>query len=263
MRPSKNNNLILFLFLVLNSFYACTEGEEGCLDPDATNLDITADKNCCCTYPDISLDFSFTWGVDSVRFYIDSIYVLDSGDSLVIRDLRMYLSDVVFENDQLQLSILDSVVNSNSEYLTDDLMLLDLNKFIVSAGSRKGSGDYNKLSISLGANSNWLNVDTLELQDSHPWLEQALWVDNVHGFGRFEYDLIDQDTSRFAHVFYDPFYSTTTFEGDWNLQQAKNFVAKFNLDIRSLTDGIDFQNDSESVVQQKFESNFTTAISAK
>jgi len=50
------SNIPLLVLLLGLGFSSCYESVEGCLDSNATNFDVYADDNCCCTYPTLNVN---------------------------------------------------------------------------------------------------------------------------------------------------------------------------------------------------------------
>jgi hypothetical protein len=261
MKKLKEIRLIFLALMIVCSLLSCTEEDEGCLDPDATNLDISADKNCCCSYPNLTLDMSYSYGADSIRFFFDSLYLSEQGDSLLFRDLRFYISDFVLFEGSDSLKILDSLSYNNNGYLRDDLVLIDPSRFVNQVGSRKGFGSYSRLKMTIGLRDSWLAVDSIEDNSSHPWLEDDFYLGNSHAVGVVSYDVINMDTMNFTHFLFSPFYGSISLGGSWELEQATDFVIQLNLDIEALTRGIDFANSGEEQIKSILETNFINAVS--
>ncbi|MEL6719310.1 MAG: hypothetical protein AAFP82_11385, partial [Bacteroidota bacterium] len=101
---------IALVFMAL-FFQSCYENMEGCLDVNATNFDVAADRECedCCTYPLLRLAVQHVYTAKVlekdtlVRFNLDKPYTLDSINFFSLTDLRYYISEIklVRENGDL------------------------------------------------------------------------------------------------------------------------------------------------------------------
>lgn len=75
--------------LLLN---ACYEEQEGCLDPEAVNYEVSADINGGCVYPALSFSVDHQWG-DSLFSY-DSLYRDVEGDTFQIRFMGLFVREL-------------------------------------------------------------------------------------------------------------------------------------------------------------------------
>lgn len=104
--------IISRFFLFLSCYFllsACFEPEEGCLDIEANNFQLAADRDCSkdastscfCTYPSVSLDLMYVFN-DST-FTTDQAYQIGSGEYIKIRDIQFYISDIqlLLEDNQI------------------------------------------------------------------------------------------------------------------------------------------------------------------
>jgi hypothetical protein len=92
-----NSILIIAAIAFMISIISCYKHEEGCRDINALNYDVRADKDCennCCNYP--GMEFEVSLLRDSIRIDTIGYFTTDSGDSIRIKFLRMYLSDFRF-----------------------------------------------------------------------------------------------------------------------------------------------------------------------
>jgi len=188
--------LILGLF-----FIGCLEKEEGCLDPRATNLDVTADVSANCRYPALNLRVSHQWianagaiDADTTTFRLNQPYLLESADTLVVQNFDLLISDVRV-GDAPGLVVLDSALTMDGTFIRDDLSILSPRTVQTTIGQLITFGTFVDLAFDIGYDERWLNVDTTWLRDensSHPWFSSRFQLDNdVRSVCQFAYLIKD------------------------------------------------------------------------
>ncbi len=75
----------------------CYEPKEGCLDHTATNYDVSADRNCCCNYPGLHLNFGLNW--QDHPFFEDSVYYLKDSVPFKLLEMHFLMSDVTLKRE--------------------------------------------------------------------------------------------------------------------------------------------------------------------
>lgn len=78
---------------------ACYEPIEGCLDVDAVNYDVAADRNdaALCNYPELRLAFQHLYAKGDTAYrlgLLDSVYYDQQGQPFRINTVRYYLSNI-------------------------------------------------------------------------------------------------------------------------------------------------------------------------
>ena len=91
MLPDRSLWLAGILCMLLH-VCSCTMREPGCLDPNANNFDLDADRSCddCCTYPVVSLVLTQKW--DTLNFDITDTFFDRNDKPFLIHDLRYFLT---------------------------------------------------------------------------------------------------------------------------------------------------------------------------
>ncbi len=103
MRRIISSSLLLWAVL---SLAGCYEPIEGCLDVNAVNYDLRADRNNSedCVYPQLrlSVQHRYTKQDTLLRFSLDSVYLDRQGNPFRLGSLRYYISNfhLVFQNGQ-------------------------------------------------------------------------------------------------------------------------------------------------------------------
>jgi len=126
---------------------------EGCLDINASNFDLNADRACtdCCTYPSLFLTLSQKWA-DSNFFLTDTL--LDIHDHPYrINDLKYYLSSWAWFGTDQQWYTVDSAqitCNGNVIRYTPDITLIDATQFNYTLGTFHQSPDIDSIRFLFG-----------------------------------------------------------------------------------------------------------------
>ncbi len=116
----------------------CTTREAGCLDPNASNFDLSAEKACssCCTYPVMTVSLSQKWG--SRNFNVtDTLYDAQQKPYL-IQDLKYFLSSWSWQDAQRNLYTVDSAELLCGDALirySPDILIVDSKQFQYTLGT--------------------------------------------------------------------------------------------------------------------------------
>ena len=144
------------LLLLVQS--ACFEPKEGCLEVEGTNFDASADKNCCCEYPQLVLDVVQQFGM--LSFMENAVYAAPLDSHLFrLKSVTFYLSDFqLFQNgtvyrvsDTVQLRAFSPTgLDTITEALTDDFLLIRRQSYSTEVGSFRDNGTFEQVRIRLG-----------------------------------------------------------------------------------------------------------------
>ena len=138
---------------MLLQFFGCTMREAGCLDPNAGNFDLEADKSCddCCTYPLISLTLTQKW--DTTNFRItDTFYDLNQ-QPFLIHDLRYFLTAWSWTSGTGQVYRVDSVetlCNESPFVFYPDILVIEPQRFSYPIGIIRTAPEIDSISFMLG-----------------------------------------------------------------------------------------------------------------
>jgi hypothetical protein len=225
---------------------ACFEPQEGCLDIAATNFDASADKDCCCEYPQLVLSLDQRFG-DEI-FLNDSIYLGDGGHPFRIKSVAFYLSDFqAFQNgntlavsDTLTLQTFAENTNDTLPALfTDDFLLVRRTPIDYAAGTFRPDGAFERVRFRLGLGSTAQRVVPSLAPTSHPLYLQpdSLWASRGAGFVWLQ-AVVVRDTA--AATLPDTLRLTRAEVGDFFVDASGNFQHATGYNFR-LTLRADFQ----------------------
>ncbi len=264
----------LFFLLFLFSLTGCYEPTEGCLDADATNFDVSADRSCesCCTYPDLKFKvvhkiipvnqpdtvLSFSYGVaqrvfpdtnhffkiEKISFLVSNIHlVAANGEETGVKGkliLKTPVQDTEVENNFAK-------VNAGS---SSDLII----------GKLQHAGTFTKVKFLFGITDEVNAADPASMPENHPlsiiadstnWAPGDGYISNSIDFKRdtaaatpvTEIDLFQ------AHEILLSLPEEKTFSKGHDLKVT------LSINYGKWFDGIDFDNDSDETIYHKINEN--------
>jgi hypothetical protein len=163
----------LLLFVLTQN--ACFDPRDGCLDIAATNFNVYADKNCCCTFPNLTLTVDQVY--DTLLFRQDSLYAGTGGHLFRIKSVAFYLSDFeLFKNgtsfkmgDSLVLKTYDAANNDTiNQIFTDDFTLIRRTPLNNEVASFREDGIFDAIKFRLGLNTGAEKIISALAPTSHP-----------------------------------------------------------------------------------------------
>ena len=171
---SKTTVLLLLSCLGLSS---CYEATEACLDSNATNFDVYADENCCCTYP--ILNVNIIKQVDGVQYtsteLLADTFTNTIGQRYQISAQSFYISNLFLTYDDGTMSqVLDTLerpIPQDSDtdvVIEDNFGLVRQSSASYSAGHIQENGSITKVSFTVGLTD---QIDMLvpdQLPSIHP-----------------------------------------------------------------------------------------------
>ncbi len=253
---------VLFLLSILLIIASCGEDIEGCLDPEATNFDPSADATCCCEYPQLIFRISYDNYVgDSAAFALNRVYSDVDGTPYYVNDLGMYLSDfeLVRANNSVEM-VLDTIEvtlqDGTLTTLQDDFIILRNNVFRYAIGTTNISGDFSKIRFKIGLNQIASQVNPESVETTHPLSADK----NLYENGTYINNQIAiiADTSAIDMITnYNIIDNTISVELNHNFTVNSGFDTeiKINADLKKLLDTVDFQNDDYDAIISKIITN--------
>ena len=271
MRISRNSKSLNFLFgllVIIFSLSSCYENEEGCLDPDAANYNVTADVACadCCSYPSLSLLVAYAFGDESYN-RID-IVSNDIEIEFVIENIQIYFSEIILSDDVNEYRIDETFeyvdINGNDQVAIDDIVLSKPTSFRFPLGTFTKSNDYTNLKISLGVPEAIDEAQSITVTSDHPLVQagDSLYIVDQNQYVNswivlrqigFHDDI--KDTLQIAGTDF-------TFDEDVMISQARGSSLDINIkvDYKKLIEGLDYNTMSKSEVSAQIGNNLTQAV---
>ena len=270
--------IVFFLFIAL-SFTGCFDPEEGCLDANARNYAIDADRACtdnCCEYPELQIDFQhkvFVGGASQNINFGDSVYVDGGGNPFSLVNLQYYLSNIhLVRSDGSTVGILDSVsfeTASNEPLTVEDNIILvnpeDFGSQII--GSFNGSSDYVGIRFNIGLTESFNQADTLDFTSDHPLAPQEnnmyLGAEEGYIFNRIE--LLTNpsvDTiNKVLEISGTESLVTLEFPANFFLDKGFNMKLVLLVDYLNWFNQLDLIADEEEVIKQTIVNNLANSFS--
>ena len=262
---SRGSLLYLLSFILLS--VGCLEQDEGCLDPNAVNLDVTADKNAGCNYPELRFNFSHRWGPEgnSPLFRLNEPIVLSSGDTLRIRNFDFYISNAQI-GEVAGLTVFDTVETNDRSFIMDDLTIVSPGTVRFVIGHVRDFGTYEGLEFQLGFEDVWNHVDTAVLKDTepnHPWLQDKLRRGQIaRRQMRVEYEIWSNvNDSISADLFLNLTPQMTIVTQDtFETLQANHIDINLFLDYSLIFENVDWRSADSEIVFDKILTRMDDAI---
>ncbi len=263
--------IIFCFFIALMFTYSCGNRVEGCLDINAVNFDVEADKDCCCTYPDLILNFNHVFG-DTI-FRLGNEYSFELTDTFIVEELRILMSNahpvkegVEYQVDDTLFVNVDDGLGQETLELEDNFLIMSPEQFSYSINSFSQPGTYEGVVITsgLGGDARRIVPDSIVLKE-HPLIPQTdtLWNETVGYFYWYLKVIPDKnepDISR-EFIIHGENSSQITLSGTVFGDIGYDLEIDIEIDYENLLDGIDFEADNEITITQKLIDNLPLSLS--
>ena len=270
MRRQKQVHRNLFYLFLVFTIFSCAQDEEGCIDVRAKNFNIEADKNCCCTYPVMSVEISPIFGETSTPFRAGLPYNFPGEPVFKVLEHQIYLRGVSQVNgtgeefkitDELDLCIQDEVGNPEGNVrIRDDVFLYKLGSLRSEIGTFPEPGSYTSLSFNSSLGDTLRFACTQDLPSGHPLRDGRMNENNSRLIDLLLYVIPDTLSSQ------DTLYLRSELNGvevdvigSYVIPERTDFLIPLTLDYKVLLKDVDFKNDSEQTIVTKLNNNLTTA----
>jgi hypothetical protein len=167
---------------------SCSEATKGCLNPRATNFDVTVDEACddCCTFPTLQLVTTSSW--DTLAFSTNAKYRLANGDSCQILSWRLMLSNFeLLSEDNKIFRVKDSIIlyrPTETLKALNDIAISTLGQTeVLTFGTLEAAGKFRKVSFDVGLSATANGVTASKMTAVPPLSSSsAMYLDSVRGF---------------------------------------------------------------------------------
>ncbi len=269
----KGKRLLSAFFIILLT--SCGAEEEGCLDIQATNFNVSSDVACgdCCTYPTLSMRINHIKN-DSLTFDLNEVYLDNSNIPFTVNSVQFYVSELeLIKTNGETATVSDQItvtLNDNSIVdLTDNLALYTKNIGSYTEdnfGSIQTTGVFSKVRFYVGLNNPTNQTLPASVTDEHPLATQteSMYWNATDGY-IFNKIGIQTDTSDATITTYE--IGTTgnqvLIELDYPISVVAGFDVALNIDLDygKLLEGINFQSDDAATVISKIISNTDDSFS--
>lgn len=268
----------LFFFFLLTGgaafFSSCDSAEEGCLDLQATNFDVSSDEACaeCCTYPALTLRINHVQ--DLGTFQLNTVYLDAQNQPFTIESLQFYISEFqLVQSDGNAIGLADELTltfpDNTQSVIEDNFTLFEKNIGSYtsnSIGSIRTSGNFTKIRFYLGVTNLANHAEPSGMPAGH---DLAIQPDTMHwnvtdGY-IFNKIKVQKDTAstNLTTLEIGTDANLTLVELDYpiSVNTGFNLDLAIDLDYKKLFDGIQFQIDTDEAIQSKIISNTADAFS--
>ncbi|MFT5833511.1 MAG: hypothetical protein ACI97N_001139 [Cognaticolwellia sp.] len=253
---------LLFLLPIIFLFSNCRETTEGCLNPEASNFDPSADETCCCEYPQFSVRFSYNnYSTDTTAFALNSVYNDDGSNPYYINNISLYISDFeLIKADNSILKTTDSLEvilqNGTLTEVIDDIIILKSNLFKYDIGTTTTSGNFIKLRFKVGLNDLINQTNPEEVETTHP-LSDANDLYETDGYIFNKIDIITDTSATDIMTNFEIKTPYVQIELNHNFSIYSGFdtEVKINADLKKLLETVNFQTDDVNTIQSKIVTN--------
>ncbi len=268
-RNRKNLNLFIVVIILTLSFSSCYENQEGCLDTNSSNYDVTADIECedCCTYPTLSLLVAY--GLDDTSYNRIDTISNDINIDFVIEDAQIYFSNISLgdgnEEYRIEETFEYSDINGDDQVAIDDIVLVKPTIFRYTLGTFTKSNDYTSLMINLGIPEVIDNAESITVTSDHPLVQagDSLYINNQNQYVN-SWILLRQvgvhdvaDTLQIAGTDFTYLFDEIVI----NQTKGSSLDLSININYKQLIKMIDYNTMSKSAIIDKIGTNLTEAIS--
>ena len=263
MRKVRSSSRWLSIILLV-AITGCLEKDEGCLDPNALNLDVTADVNANCTYPNLRFNVSHRWiDQDTSIFRLNDMLELPDGDMVLFSEFQFFISSISL-GDNPVIHVFDSIQLEDQSFIRDDLTLITPVSFQFVTGHVNEFGSYDGLKFAVGYSDEWNHVDTSyaqEIERNHPWLDQSMRSDENNRYAcKLSYTLFGQDTvtREIGMELASP--AQVEKSSVFQFPQANHADVGLFIDYHTLLLGANLRDDSDEKIKDLFLTNINDAI---
>jgi hypothetical protein len=251
---------------------ACGEKKEGCLDIIAANFDVSADKDCCCTYPELMMNVAHEF--DTLPFRLDSTYTYNEIDTFAVEQMSLLFSKIHPIKDDIAQLIddtihirIDDAIGEEQLEIEDNFVLIKPNRFeyVVGTFSEPTTYDGIELNFGLGGDLERILPDSVHV-DGHILQSEgdSIWSADKGYFYLYMKVLpvaSEPDNKR------EIVLSGANHLLEWNIGEqlladiGYDFEIDVKIDYKILFDGIDFVGDDTETIALKVKQNLISSIS--
>ncbi len=267
-------NLIINLsicFCILFCF-SCGESVEGCLDITAENFDANADKDCCCDYPDLIINFDPIYDLE--RFSLDKKYPYNSNlDTFIVEEFSLLFSEIhpiqsgeEIETDKLIRIGVNDDLGQETLTVEDNFIVVTPERFSYIVNEFNHPGSFDGIAILNGlTDENRRIIPDSVLVSGHPMTSEtdSIWNEDIGYFYLYMKVIPNTvDLEEFKEVvIHGEDITSLNYVGTLNNEVGYDFEIDLQIDYKLLFDGINFEADNENIISQKLKNNLSLSIS--
>lgn len=250
---------------------ACFDPQSGCLDIAATNFNASADKNCCCKYPQLTLTVNQFYGAQLAKQ--DSLYVGTGGHLFRLRSMSFYLSDFQLFRGGETFQMGDSTLlkykaganDTLSRYFPDDFTLIRRATLENEVASFREEGLFDGIKFRLGLNPEAEKIISALAPSGHPLRPQTENL-SQNGYVFLQAVVVrdsmlatDNDTLNFYRADIGDFFIQGT--GNFRHEVGYDFPMTLTADWKLLFEGVDWSTHDVAAWKSQIVANLPSVFS--
>ena len=226
------------------------------MDASATNFMVSNQVPCCCEYPEIVFQTTYTDGVNTLS-YADT-FANQSGQRYLIRDFRFIASGI---------AIMDSLdreyrpVDTFGEYyISPEILAVDVLGLNSTGANFTTDGTFDLLGFSINRIEDIENKMPDDFPLEHPFRDssfydfsQKTWI-----MAKVEIETVDGIQILLNYPI-SQLPVSISIPGRWTKVRGEDFTVNFRININSLFDDMDFSSPIDDL-QKKFWVNFPASF---
>lgn len=272
---AKHIIFILFLgFFLMN----CKKSKRGCLDPEATNFDVSVDESCAasesatcrCEYSKLVLRLTHALGDTILGAEPKNI----NKQAFMLRSVAYFVSNIAMVSVQNKLNYISDTIrmnvkrsNSDSFNLTfrNDVQLVGKSANTLTIGTLRSSESFKSLRITVGLNDTLSRINFRRLGTNNPFSVDTLYRKTTFDRATTRFVIWNKKTNK--NITYD-LDKTITFD----MPFPNTYVPKIGYDFSGINiivnyakwfEGIDFTTDTDAAIRAKMLANTAKAFLLK
>lgn len=247
------NNSIKFLFAIVIVWLlnGCYSKKEGCLDPYASNYDVSADDACfnCCEYPFLRIKTQNHYG-DSTYYRGDTL-TNQLGQQFLIIGFKYYMSHFRLFQEGKALTVRRVLENRiTNEIIPDDICIGGDNELYTNVGTIKTYGKFDSLQFSFGISPEFVDETLYQLPEKHVLLKNVRLNDSDGNLASavLKYRLITPVDTTITIAISSDFLLNLTLRDSINITQPGQIIeARVHADYQKILDDVDLTAPNEQI----------------
>ncbi len=273
---------LFIILLIIFTSTSCYEPREGCLDINATNFEVDADRACsnCCTYPVLKFAVSHKLTADSETNlnYNDSVYVDGAGNAFRVKNIQFYISNVrlmredgteVRPSGLVETTIVEANGDRRDTMIANDIALVNRSTFSdYNLGTFVTEGKFTQIKFDLGLQSLANQALPSSLPTGHPLRASGMYVnaDTGYVFNRLEWfnsAAVSDTTTTLLKVATEQYRREVTLSiaGSGNVLEGFNVRIRLRINYLTWFENVNLKSDPPATLATKIMNNAANSFS--
>ncbi len=255
LKKARPESLVVILILAA-ILMSCEEYQEGCMDATATNFRVSNQVPCCCEYP--VLVFQTTFTKDSVTRSFADTFTNSFGQQYLIRDFRFIATGVTLSDSLDQIYTLTDTFDQYK--ISPGILAVDVLNLDNKGSNFMWDGRFDGLQFSIDYPEELQSRRPEDFPMDHPLRDSMFYDLNRSAWvaARVVIDLPDQDLITIELTGND-LPVPVLLRGDWTKRRGNNLTVNFKINIETLFGEMDFSSPPSELIAT-FASNLPASI---